>query len=159
MCPDPSGTLRELSCLPLAQGTFIPLSQAPSQNGHGERGHRAFFSLQRSHRGHGRANLGKWHFPRLHKNRSQTHALSLSLRVANHFLPSFLSWLARANEREGASQGVCPTYRVTHPLPPQPSCTWDQPTHLDMSSDSAKLDIRKPGACPSSAAHAACGAA
>lgn len=76
-------------------------------------------------------------------------SLSLSLRVANRFLPSFLSWLAHANKREGACQGVCPTYRATQPLPPQPSCTWDQPTHLDLSSDSAKLDIRKRGACPS----------
>lgn len=86
---------------------------------------------------------------------NHTHTLSLSLRVANHFLPSFLSWLAPANELEGACQGVCPTYRVTHPLPPQPSCTWDQPTSLGMSTDSAKLDIRKPGACPTSATQTA----
>lgn len=80
--------------------------------------------IQRSHRGSGRANLGNGFFrdsTKTNHSLTHTHSHSHSLRLANQFLPSFLSWLASAEGLEGVCQGrtakeSVPTPGSTHLL-------------------------------------------
>lgn len=59
------------------------------------------------------------------------HTLSLSLRVANHFLPSFLPILAGPRKRTGRSLPGSLSHLQGHsPAAPQPSCMWAQPPTL-----------------------------